>query len=397
MSEIIIILNTLYELSKQQAFKGYDPYDGLYLANPFGNLLKKNKFSRLFLIHFNKRAVYNFRPLFGIQPDINPKTLALFVSGLIRQGRADETEPLLDLVKKHKSPLSDHAAWGYYFDWQSRVFFQPAHTPTVVATAFVCNALLDLYETTNDKELLALVESSISFFTNELNIFENENGVCFSYSPLDNSVIYNASALGLEVIARYQKITGKENADLNLLLGKGINFLKTAQNPDGSWFYGKQPIQHFIDHYHTAYILESLENIDSYTEQSYNLKPSIERGLSFYLENMFTKEAAPKFYKNAVYPLESHCSGAAVKALCILSNRFGKELFEQAVRISDWTIENLYDQSKGYFYYHKRKFWTNKVNYLRWSQAWMFAGLSNLLHYGKKYGYSFDQDSRRQG
>jgi len=214
---------------------------------------------------------------------------------------------------------------------------------------------------------------------------------------MDSSIIYNASALGLEVIARYLKITGKSNTGLSLLLKKGINFLKAEQNTDGSWYYGKKPIQHFIDHYHTAYILESLENIDSYTGQRYELTNNIERGLNFYLNNMFTQESAPKFYKNAVYPIESHCSGAAIKALCVLSGRFGKGLFDRATKISRWTIENLYDHKKGYFYYQKRKFWTNKVNYLRWSQAWMFAGLSYLIYYGKKYGYSFDKDSWNQG
>jgi len=396
MSKINKILDRLIYLSENESFKGYDPYDGLNLFNPFGNLLKKNKFTRLVLIHLNKRSLLNFRPIIGIQPNINPKTLALFISGLVRQGRANDTEVLVHLLKEYKSPESKHYAWGYYFDWQSRVFFQPAHTPTVVATAFVCNALLDLYEKIGDKELLAIVASSIRFITEELNLFENENGVCFSYSPLDNSVIYNASALGLEVLARYQKIIKQESTNLNLLLEKGIQFLKAEQNANGSWYYGKQPIQHFVDHYHTAYILESLENIDRYTGGRYQLESAIERGLHFYLHNMFTKEGSPKFYKNAVYPIESHCSGAAIKSLSVLSERFGKEIFEHAVKISLWTIEYLYNERKGYFYYQKRKFWTNKVNYLRWSQAWMFAGLSYLLYYGKKYGYSFDENTWRQ-
>lgn len=390
MSDIQQVLSALHSLSRKHAFTGYDPYDGLNLSNTVGRLLKKNSFSRLLLIHLNKRSIVNLRPFFGIQPDINPKTLGLFISGLVKQGKIESTNDLIQLVLQQKSPLSKHLAWGYYFDWQSRVFFQPANMPTVVATSFVLNGLLDVYEINADRILLGYVENSISFITRELNRYEDENGICFSYSPMDNSIIYNASALGLEVIARYMSVTGNTRDDLSQLLDKGLSFLVAEQNPNGSWFYGKKPIQHFIDHYHTAYVLESLENIDVFTNGQYNLKPAIKKGLDFYLSEMFTADFAPKYFKNAVYPIESHCAGAAIKALCVLSDRHDKSLFDIALKIADWSIANMYDSRKGYFYYQKRQFWTNKINYLRWSQAWMFAGLSWLVYYGKKHGHSFN-------
>lgn len=390
MPDIQQVLSSLYSNSQKQAFAGYDPYDGLNLSNTVGRLLKKNSFSRLLLIHLNKRSIVNLRPLFGIKADINPKTLGLFISGLVKQENLERAKELVQLVVQKKSSLSKHMAWGYYFDWQSRVFFQPAFMPTVVATSFVVNGLLDVYDMDADQGLLENVESSIDFITQELNRYEDENGICFSYSPMDNSIIYNASALGLEVLARYQSITGKTRDDLSQLLDKGLSFLVAEQNPNGSWFYGKKSIQHFIDHYHTAYLLESMENIDKYTNGRYNLKPAIQKGLDFYLSDMFTAAFAPKYFKNAVYPIESHCAGAAIKALCVLSDRHDKSLFEIALKIADWAIANMYDSRKGYFYYQKRQFWTNKINYLRWSQAWMFAGLSWLVYYGKKHGHSFD-------
>jgi len=35
------------------------------------------------------------------------------------------------------------AAWGYNFDWQSRNFFAPRGTPTIVPTAFAARALIE--------------------------------------------------------------------------------------------------------------------------------------------------------------------------------------------------------------------------------------------------------------
>ena len=171
---------------------------------------------------------------------------------------------------------------------------------------------------------------------------------------------------------------------------KSMRFSINHQNEDGSWFYGKQLIQNFIDHYHTAYILESLENIRRYSKSDFDIKPVIQKVIDFYIKSMFTKKGAPKFYKNSLYPVESHCSGAAMKALCVLSGKYGREYFNIAVKVAEWAIQNMYDTPKGYFYYQKRKYWTNKINYLHLSQSWMFVGLAYLLYYGKKYEYTFD-------
>lgn len=370
-------------------FRGYDPYDGLYFNAKFSLLLKKTKFTRLLLIHLNKHLLINLRPVFGIKRGANPKTIALFMSGLVKLNLVEEAESLKNIFLHNEYYKSKKSSWGYYFPWQSRIFYLPADIPTIVATSFSANSLMDLYSVTKDSRILQLVKSSIDFFLNELNIYEEKDGLCFSYSAFDKSIIYNASVLGLEVIARYLYLKREKNFEKERILEKGISFIKSEQNKDGSWFYGKHLIQHFIDHYHTAYLLESLENIRKYTYDMYDLKPTIKKGINFYISSMFKNYRIPKFYKNAIYPIESHCSGAAIKALCVLSECHGKELFDLAVKVAQWTIKNLYDEKKGYFYYQKRKFWTNKINYLRWSQAWMFVGLSHLLYYGKKYGYTF--------
>jgi hypothetical protein len=54
-----------------------------------------------------------------------------------------------------------------------------------------------------------------------------------------------------------------------------------------------------------------------------------------------------------------------------------------AERIADWAIENMQDET-GYFYYQKTKLFTNKIPYIRWSQAWMFYALSYLISFQEK-------------
>ena len=48
-------------------------------------------------------------------------------------------------------------------------------------------------------------------------------------------------------------------------------------------------------------------------------------------------------------------------------------------KVLDWTIINMRDKN-GFFYYQKHKFFTNKIQYMRWSQAWMFYSLSKLIY-----------------
>ena len=46
--------------------------------------------------------------------------------------------------------------------------------------------------------------------------------------------------------------------------------------------------------------------------------------------------------------------------------------------VARWTIRNLRDE-QGFFYYQKRRFYTVRKPYMRWSQAWMLYALARLL------------------
>ena len=52
---------------------------------------------------------------------------------------------------------------------------------------------------------------------------------------------------------------------------------------------------------------------------------------------------------------------------------------ELADRVFKWTIDNMYDNDRGYFYFQKHKLLTNKVPLMRWSEAFMFNALSYYL------------------
>jgi len=57
---------------------------------------------------------------------------------------------------------------------------------------------------------------------------------------------------------------------------------------------------------------------------------------------------------------------------------------EFAMKIAEWTINNNMIDKDGYFYYRKYKLYTNKISYMRWSNAWMFLAFTEYILMNKK-------------
>ena len=78
-----------------------------------------------------------------------------------------------------------------------------------------------------------------------------------------------------------------------------------------------------------------------------------------------------------MYPIDIHSPAQFIVTLTKTEKL--KENLLLADKVLNWTIKNMQDK-EGYFYYQSRKYYKNKISYMRWSNAWMYAGLSNLFH-----------------
>jgi hypothetical protein len=79
-----------------------------------------------------------------------------------------------------------------------------------------------------------------------------------------------------------------------------------------------------------------------------------------------------------VYPHDIHGSAQGIITFSRAA-RFGNEYRALASRIAQWTVENLYDRRKGYFYYQANRLWKKKFTLMRWCNAWMVWALASLL------------------
>lgn len=359
----------------KEEFAGFDPYDGLNLPilNDFPFL--KKKYLMILITQFFKNCPVNLRPFLGIKRERNAKGIALFVSGLLNLYGKERDEKflklaitLIDWLIENRSPYTERYAWGYNFPWQSRNSYKSRYFPNIVTTSFVAHSFLNAYEHTNNRDYLDIAASSANFIIEDLNIYEDDRGICFSYSPTDNERVYNATLLGSWLLLKIWKVT---NEDRYLKYGKkSVEFGIQSQNQDGSWYYGDNKNQKWIDNFHTGYNLWALYEAYKIIGKD-KIKEAIDRGMEYYLNNLFGEDMLPYYYSHNQRLLDTHSFSVAM----ILFSRMGKK--EMAFKVFRKATELSYS-GKGYFYFRRIPIYTIKIPYMRWSNAWMFYALTEM-------------------
>ena len=380
----------LYKLllyCRSQSWIGYDPYDALNspLARAFG---RSGKLARTVMIQAMKRAPVNLRPLLGIKKDLNPKAVALAARALsllakcggtllkpLRMNSAEDLrkdfEFLMESLASLRNSRYTEACWGYNFDWQSRAFFAPRGTPNVVCTVFAAHAYLDWFEATQNEHALETAKSSCRFILDVLDRTETREGHCFSYTPLDRSQVHNVNLLAAELLARLYNID--QRGEYFEAARRAVDFTVARQRADGSWPYGEAESQKWIDSFHTGFILVSLKNIIKRLGVS-DWQSNLFRGYEFYKDRFFLADFTPKYYHNKLHPVDIHSAAQAVITFVEMKDLM-PEASLKATRATLWAIERMQDPA-GYFYYQRQRFYTIKIPYMRWGQAWMLYALS---------------------
>lgn len=376
--------NELLHWCRVRDFSGHDPFDALnsrlFQATPF----RRSTLARLAWTQLNKRSPLNVRPLTQVPAQKNSKGIALFALAAIANYRRlktpeaekDARDLLEELLSLQLSGYSG-AAWGYNFDWQSRHFFLPKGTPTVVPTAFAARALMEAFEALNEDGYLETARSTCDFIRKDLNrTAESDSEVCFSYSPLDHTRVFNASLLAAETLAIVGSTTG--DVDLSDLAVRAARFVARKQQSNGSWVYGTDSKQAWVDNFHTAYVLRSLAAITQCsTAADEEFRPALLSGFKFWRDSFFLADGWPKYYHDTLYPADAHAAATAIVTLVDLQE-LDLEALSLAEKIAAWTIQNLRDRT-GFFYYQRRRFHTVHTPFMRWTQGWMLYALARLL------------------
>jgi len=382
--DLLKINSTIYKNAENSSFAGYDPFDGLN-SRLFYTLpvLKKGLFGLAF-IQFHKRSIVNMRHLFAIPQKRNPKGIGLFILGLVEDYQTTNNQKYLqqaiDLANWLLTQKSDvgkwqHACWGYHFDWNARAFFVPKGKPNIITTVYVAQALYALSEVTGDQRYKIPALDAAHFIVDTL-YTEYGDREFFAYIPDETAFVHNASLWGAAWVAFVgDKINNQHFKTLALKVARQSI---SEQAEDGSWVYGARHHHQFIDGFHTGYNLEALHMLRTALSTT-EFDGAIESGLAYYKENLLETDGTAKYYNTNKYPLDMHSVSQAI--LTLLKVGGTKDDIELVKKIVNRSIETLYMPDRSRFVYQKNKYLTNKINYIRWTQAWVYYSFAYFNRY----------------
>ena len=357
-------LRELYRWASEQNFLTHDPHD--LLTSPMLRGVK-SPFLRLAAVQLGRRSPINLHTLLRVRRAENPKALALFIMGLLqaRDGISPDWKTEAEkLAERLLASQHNNGGWGYAFPWQSRTHFLPANTPNIVTTSFVGNGLIALYEQIPSQKLLDAIQRAANYI-----LLLKTELQAFGYAENDPQIVFNASLLGAEFLLKAGKLFS--NVEYLELTQSAAVSVAEHQRPDGGWDYGLEPSQTWEDSFHTGFVIVSMKNIADMLGED-RLAKSAQRGFAYYRKTFLEPDYAVRYFPGKRYPIDAHALGQAILTFANFGDR------ETALNIAEWSINNI-QSSKGYFYYQKHRLFTNKIPYLRWSNAWMFLGLSSVM------------------
>jgi hypothetical protein len=378
--EVYESLHRLFRWIEKEDYKGYDTFDGLNarFMRPF---TFNNKFLRMALQQGVRRFPINLRPVLGVKKNHSTKAMGFFARAFIRLSRttgspawSEKARFALQWLVENKSPGYSGACWGNHFDYQSRSSYSLKGEPSVVWTSLIGHAFLDAYDFFQEDSYLKVAVSACEHIIRDLGAYRDGDTLCIGYFPTSTHRVHNANTLGASLLARTYSHVHNDAFREHAL--QAIYYTAKYQRGDDSWYYGEEANLHWVDNFHTAYVLDSFKY---YVESAAD--PKIEAqmmaGYRYWKRTFFQEDGTPNYYNHKTLPLDIQCSSQAIDTLVFFRDR-DPEALRLACKIARWTVQHMQDRS-GYFYYRRySRYMVNKTPTLHWGQATMLCALAGL-------------------
>jgi hypothetical protein len=365
---------------EESDYSGYDPFDGLS-ASLLRKLTFNNKYLRIALQQGVRRFPLNLRPLLGIPESHSTKGMGFLARGFMRLNRAtggaewnDRAVTALQWLMNNQSQGYAGACWGNHFDYQSRNSYACRGLPSVVWTSLIGHAFLDAFEHFHNRTYLEVADTSCVHILRDLAAFPDGDSFCIGYFPGDPVQIHNANTLGASLLSRTYSFTG--NSSYLELATKAMSYTAKYQRENGSWYYGEASNLHWVDNFHTGYVLDCFKRYSQSTGDR-QFDDAFMKGYRYWKETFFLADGTPRYYDFKTLPLDIQCCSQAIDTL-VYFHDLDPDSVPLALKVAKWTIANMQDRS-GYFYYRRysRRI-INKTPTLHWGQATMLCALAGL-------------------
>lgn len=359
-------------------YRGYEPADGnSSILSPLtlGRIFPMRALQQVVL-----RAPFNIRPLIGVRPHESAIGRGYMAWGyLVMYRRAvsplirNQAKACLDWLVSNGARGYDELCWGDPYEYATRSGRRPYGEPILIWSALIGQAFLEAYELFGDKQYLHAAES-IGRWVLTLPSEQTESGLCLSYVTYRQSSIHNANAMGAAFLARLGALTGNQSA---LAVARSAMLYTCArQRMDGSWFYAEEPKYHWIDNFHTGYNLSALRTYRK-ASNDHSFDEQLAKGTRYFKAAFFEPDGRPKYFHERTYPVDIQCAAQSIETLSSFSDE-DPECLTQALKVADWTIENL-QAADGHFCYRDLGWTKVSTPMLHWGQATMVKALATML------------------
>jgi hypothetical protein len=372
------------QAAQKKGYAGYSKFDAL--NSPLLRALSmNNKWLRLLLTQLVNHSPFHIRPFLRVTISRNPKGISLFVRAHLLMyemtGHAyhkEEAEKLLEWLVENKAHGSQHASWGYNFVWQNTLFVQWENEPNCVVTLFAGEAFIHAYRLLKKEKYLVVARDIADFILKELPLLVKKDGeLAIGYVPAGNhAVVININALAGAFLAKVWRHT--EEAEVIEFAQGLLKFTVNRRTAHNAWYYThpskSSPLRH--DNYHTGGILDALlEYFEETGDERYGVV--YWKGIDFYQKHLFEPDGAPRWMNDRKYPFDIHGSAQGIISFSKAS-RHRAPLLDQAARVADWTLTNLYRKKTNDFAYREGALMIWNYSLMRWCNAWMARALSEL-------------------
>jgi hypothetical protein len=284
----------------------------------------------------------------------------------------------LEILKATRSKGFRHYCWGYPFNWETRTGTFPEGTPMITSVPYMYEAFRQVYELDGNPEWLEIMHSIADHAFEDYEDFEvSPAASTCTYTPgkeITRGVI-NANAYRAFLLTRASFDFSDEK--YLKVAERNLNFVLEAQNPNGSWYYSTDNVRDFVDHFHTCFVLKALAKIERLTG-SPQCRSAIERGVNYYVKNLFDAEGLPKPFSKpprlTVYRRELYDYAECINLCVQLQGRF-----PELDRILSSVLNDIlkrWQKSDGAFRARELLIGWDNVPMHRWAQSQMFRSLS---------------------
>ena len=390
-SEVYEVIEKLFSHIKSENYKGYDPYDALNSFIPYRIFGHK---AQVLAIQLQLRNPVNLRPILGIKKEYSIKSLGIILHALSQlyllkkdDSIRREMDYLFNLLsdKRIKNKEFSGSYWAVHYPIAWQTWERPRFDPSAVLACVVFEGIFEYYLATQSLPAKEILIDIGKFLKENIPVTETEYGKCYSYTARKKEIVYNANTYVAEVYSKLYYLTGTDFYRSEAI--QCIDFTLHHQRNDGSWGYRLYPDgteREQID-FHQGFIVNSLAEAIKYLRLDItNYTTALKKAYTFYMSKQFTESGKGLWRYPHMYPIDIHNQAVGVW-IGSKYNSFAENenLKTKCDTILCWTMENMYNKRKGIFYYQKRRLFTNRIDYIRWNQAWMLLALVNnyKLHF----------------